>query len=269
MIAVEPSPTQRFLQRLGVTIDRLWGRPRAVVVMSAHTMQSPAVIGVTRHHTIHDFGGFPPALYALRYEAPGSVSVAGLVSALLSAEGLPTPVLNEPGLDHGIWTALMHLWPQADVPVVPLALPAQASPDDLWAMGRALSGLPDDVMVIGSGSLTHNLRRVFQDGRLAAGLKDIAEDPDCAAFRQWVLAQVTDGDGAALRDYRRQAPYAQDMHPTDEHWRPFYLPAGVGDSATPGRALGVRLHADVEFGCLAMDAYAFGPSAQPLADALA
>lgn len=268
MIAVEPSPTQAFLQRLGPTIDRLWGRPSAVVIMSAHTMQSAAVLGVDQHQTIHDFGGFPPALYELRYDAPGSMAVARHVSSLLTDAGLPTPVINEPGLDHGIWTALMHLWPKADVPVVPLALPAQASPDTLWAMGQALHGLPGHVMVIGSGSLTHNLRRVFQGGRLAAGEKNMPEDPDCAAFRLWVAERVAAGDWAALRAYRQQAPHAVAMHPTDEHWRPFYLAAGAGALPSSNPAVGVRLHADVEFGCLAMDAYGFGPGAAQLAEAL-
>lgn len=268
MIAVESSPTQAFLQRLGPTIDRLWGRPRAIVIMSAHTMQSPAVLGVDRHQTIHDFGGFPPALYALRYDAPGSVEVARHVSSLLSEAGLPTPVIDEPGLDHGIWTALMHLWPHADVPVVPLALPAQATPDQLWAMGQALRGLSEDVIVIGSGSLTHNLRRVFQSGRLAAGLKQLPEDPDCAAFRDWVAQHAAAGDWAALRAYRLQAPHAAAMHPTDEHWRPFYLAAGSGALPSSTPALGIRLHGDVEFGCLAMDAYAFGPAAPELARAM-
>ncbi|RZL11618.1 MAG: dioxygenase [Rubrivivax sp.] len=268
MIAMEASSTQAFLRKLGPAIDRLWGRPRAIVIMSAHTMQSPAVLGVDTHQTIHDFGGFPPELYALRYDAPGSINVAREVSRLLTTAGLPTPVIDEPGLDHGIWTALMHLWPQADVPVVPLALPAQATPDQLWAMGQALQGLPGDVIVIGSGSLTHNLRRVFQSGRLAAGQKDLPEDADCAAFRAWVEARAGAGDWAALRAYRQQAPHAAAIHPTDEHWRPFYLAAGAGTLPASSPAPGLRLHADVEFGCLAMDAYGFGPGAPLLAQAL-
>lgn len=270
MIAIEPSPTQRFLKALGPAIDRTSGRPRAVLVMSAHTMARGAVLlGASQHHTIHDFGGFPPALYELRYDAAGDPQLARQTQAFLAQAGFDVPVLDEGGLDHGIWTALMHLWPQADVPVVPLSLPAAATPESLWRMGQALKGLPPDVQVIGTGSLTHNLRRVFQSGRLQAGLVDLPEDADSAAFRQWVYEHATAGDWPALWDYRRQAPHAAEMHPTDEHWRPFYLAAGAGATqacAEPGAA--VRLHEAVEFGCLALDAYAFGPGAQPLAQAL-
>ena len=271
MIAIEPSPTQQFLKALGPAIDRTSGRPRAVLVMSAHTMARGAMLlGAGRHHTIHDFGGFPPALYELRYDAPGDPLLARQTQACLAQAGFDVPVLDEGGLDHGIWTALMHLWPQADVPVVPLSLPAAATPESLWRMGQALKGLPPDIQVIGTGSLTHNLRRVFQSGRLQAGLVDLPEDPDSAAFRQWVFEHTTAGDWPALWDYRRQAPYAAEMHPTDEHWRPFYLAAGAGATQAgvePGAA--VRLHEAVEFGCLALDAYAFGPGAGTLAQALA
>ncbi|MFZ5528123.1 MAG: DODA-type extradiol aromatic ring-opening family dioxygenase [Pseudomonadota bacterium] len=270
MIAIEPSPTQKFLKALGPAIDAACGRPRAVLVMSAHTMARGAVLlGASRHHTIHDFGGFPPALYELRYDAPGDPAVAQLAQTCLAQAGFEVPLLDEGGLDHGIWTALMHMWPQADIPVVPLSLPASASPEALWRMGQALKGLPSDVQVIGTGSLTHNLRRVFGSGRLQAGLVDMPEDPESAAFRQWVLTHATAGDWPALWDYRRQAPYAVEMHPTDEHWRPFYLAAGAGASqAAPEPHAAVRLHEAVEFGCLALDAYAFGPGAAPLKTAL-
>lgn len=271
MIAIEPSPTQNFLKALGPAIERTAGRPRAVLVMSAHTMARGAVLlGSARHHTIHDFGGFPPALYELRYDAPGDPLLAKQAQACLAQAGFEVPVLDEGGLDHGIWTALMHLWPQADIPVVPLSLPATATPESLWRMGQALKGLPPDIQVIGTGSLTHNLRRVFQSGRLQAGLVNLPEDPESAAFRQWVFEHATAGDWPALWDYRRLAPYAVEMHPTDEHWRPFYLAAGMGATqaqAEPGAA--VRLHQAVEFGCLALDAYAFGPGAGALAHTLA
>jgi 4,5-DOPA dioxygenase extradiol len=112
-----------------------------------------------------------------------------------------------------------------------------------------------------SGSLTHNLRRVFGGGQPDIGAPEVRES---AAFRRWVAERAAARDWAALRAYRTLAPHAVDMHPTDEHWLPFYVAAGAGGEANPG----LRIHASLTFGCLAMDAYAFGPGAASLAEAL-
>jgi 4,5-DOPA dioxygenase extradiol len=152
----------------------------------------------------------------------------------------------------------MHMWPDATIPVVPVMLPALASPTELFKMGQALQPFTaEQVLVIGSGSLTHNLRRVFQ-GRMPA--IDAPEASDCAEFRAWVAQQTAAQNWPALLDWQSQAPHAQAMHPTDEHWRPFYFAAGAAGEHPAAR----RIHADIEFGCLAMDAYAFGPSAAAL-----
>lgn len=263
MIAVEDSPTQRFFKHLGPTLDACFGRPRAVIIMSPHSMsRTPMVLGAARHSTIHDFGGFPEALYAVQYNAPGDPVLAQRVSELLGHSGHPMPVVPEGGLDHGMWTPLMHLWPRADVPVVPVMLPALAGPVELLRAGQALAPLThEQVLVIGSGSLTHNLHRVFGSAMPAV---NAPEAGDCAAFRRWVHMQALDMNWPALLDWRAQAPHALAMHPTDEHWRPFYFAAGAAGSHPDAR----RIHADVEFGCLSMDAYAFGPSAAMLLQAL-
>ncbi len=267
MIAVEPGEAGLFMQRLGPAIDRIWGRPRAIVIMSPHTAtRTPFVLGAAHHNTIHDFGGFPDALYEIYYDAPGEPELAHQVTHLLADAGLMAQFTPQGGLDHGIWTTLMHLYPQVDVPVVPISLTPQSKPAELLAMGRLLHGLTaQGVLVIGSGSLTHNLHRFFKHPTPI----DAPEESDCAAFRAWVQARTDAADWPALLDYRAQAPFAVEMHPTDEHWLPFYFAAGASTQGGAMPALGKRLHASVTHGHLAMDAYGFGPGAALLAEALA
>jgi 4,5-DOPA dioxygenase extradiol len=260
LMALEAGPTGAFLQALGPRIDARFGRPRAVLAVSAHTLaRGPALLAAARHPTLHDFGGFPDALYRLRYDAPGDPALADRVAALLGAAGIAVQVSDRGGLDHGIWVPMRYLWPDADVPVLPLAFSPVATPDALQALGRALAPLAaEGVLVLATGSLTHNLGLLF--GVAEPPAPDAPEIPECAAFRRWVHERSTTRDWAALADYRRQAPHAVLMHPTDEHWLPFYVAAGAGGAdATP-----VRLHAGVTYGHLAMDLYAFGADAAAL-----
>jgi 4,5-DOPA dioxygenase extradiol len=262
MLALEPGRTGPFLQRLGAAIDRRFGRPKAILAVSPHTAaRRPVVLGSPDHHAVHDFGGFPDALYELRYAPPGAPALAERVLGRLAEAGLDADHSCEPGLDHGIWTVLRFAWPDADLPVLPLALSPQQPPPAQWALGAALAPLRDEgVLLLASGSLTHNLRLLFGAARPAADAPELAES---RAFRDWVAARVAAGDREALLDYRAAAPHAASMHPTDEHWLPFYIAAGAG-----GLAGARRLHDDVTYGSLAMDAYAFGAEAAALAQAL-
>ena len=262
MIALEPGVTGAFFGRLGGAIDAHFGRPKAILAVSAHTAtRQPVLLGAARHHTVHDFGGFPQALFDLRYDAPGAPELAGEVAVRLNAAGMTTRVLDEGGLDHGIWTALMHLWPEPTIPVLPLSLVPFAPPASHFAVGEALASLAGEgVLVLGTGSITHNLRLLS----LGGPVEGLPERRESAAFRGWVRERSSARDWEALFDYRRQAPHAALMHPTDEHWLPFYVPAGVG-----GREHApVRIHDHVTFGVLGMDAYAFGARAQALAEVL-
>lgn len=265
MIAVEPREAGLFMQSLGPRIDALHGRPRAIVAMSPHTTtRTPFVLGAPAHQAIHDFGGFPEALYALRYDAPGDVALSKEVANLLKQAGIGATWTEQGGLDHGIWTALMHLYPQADVPVVPVSLTPNASPRQVFETGRALAALRHEgVLVIGSGSLTHNLQRLFQRPNPAGA----AEEPDCAEFRGWVQRTAEGGLWPELLDYRRLAPHAVAMHPTDEHWLPFYFAAGAASEGEQPWPVARRLHGSVTHGHLAMDAYGFGAGAAQLVEA--
>ncbi|MBL8324159.1 MAG: dioxygenase [Rubrivivax sp.] len=263
MTALEPREAGAFMQRLGPVLAREFARPRAIVAVSAHSLtREPVLLAAPRHAAVYDFGGFDPKLYTLRYDAPGAPELAQRVAQLLRHAGLPAHVVDEGGLDHGIWTPLRYVFPDADLPVLPLAWPPDWSPAQLFALGEALAPLAaEGVLVVASGSITHNLRRVF-----AGGQRDVERPatPESTAFREWFSQRGAEAAWERLFDYRRQAPHAELMHPTDEHLLPWYVAAGAGGRAAPA----TRLHASLTYGDLGMDAYAFGAGAPRLAAAL-
>ena len=263
MTALEPREAGAFMQHLGAMLRQHHSPPRAVLVASAHSLtREPVLLAAARHQAVYDFGGFDPRLNQLRYDAPGAPALAQRVAQLLAAAGLPVHTLDQGGLDHGIWTPLRFMFPDADVPVLPLAWPPQWSPHQLFQLGQALAPLTEEgVLIVGSGSITHNLGRVFAGGGLHP--PDGPATPESTAFRDWFAQHGARADWPALLNYRAMAPHAALMHPTDEHLLPFYVAAGAG-----GQHAALRVHASLVFGDLGMDAYAFGASAPALAAAL-
>lgn len=263
MTALEPREAGAFMQRLGPALVSAFGRPRAILALSAHTLaRQPTLLAAPQHQAVYDFGGFPAELSTLRYDAPGAPALADTVQALLQAAGLPVQSAEAGGLDHGIWTPLRYMFPDADIPVLPLAWVPSWSPAQLSAFGAALAPLAEQgVLIVGTGSVTHNLRLVYAGGQPPVDAPEIAES---AQFRAWVQAQAAAADRPALHDYRVRAPHAALMHPTDEHWLPFYPAAGAGGAEFPG----LRLHESITYGCLAMDCYAFGAQAPRLVEAM-
>ena len=264
MIALEPGAAGAFLARLGPAINATFGRPRAIVALSAHTLtREPVLLAAPRHEAIHDFGGFDPRLYEMRYDADGAPALAERVAALLRQCDIAMHRVEQGGLDHGIWTPLRYAYPGADIPILPLGWSPRDSPARLFALGEALAPLATEgILVLGTGSMTHNLRRVAQAGFHVQSIRP--EIPESAAFRAWFMDRAAARDWEALFDYRARAPHAADMHPTDEHLLPWFIAAGAGGrEATP-----VRLHDSVTHGVLGMDAYAFGTGAADLAPEL-
>jgi len=264
MTALDGREAGAFWATLGATLGdgllREGPMPRRVLAVSAHSLtREPVLLGAAHHEAVYDFGGFDPQLHTLRYDAPGAPALAERVQALLRDAGLPVHRVDEGGLDHGIWVPLRFALPAADVPVLPLAWPPDWSPARLFALGEALAPLAgEDVWIVGSGSITHNLPRVF-----GSGLRppvDQPATPESTAFRDWWAARSAEADWPALFDYRRQAPFAELMHPSDEHLLPWFVAAGAG-----GRLHGaVRVHQSLTYGDLGMDAYAFGAAAERL-----
>jgi 4,5-DOPA dioxygenase extradiol len=264
MTAVEPREAGAFFEQLGERLLRGALKPRAILAVSAHSLtREPLLLAAERHAAVYDFGGFDPVLYTLRYDAPGAPALALQVQQRLTDAGIRVHRVDEGGLDHGIWTPLRHVLPDADVPVLPLAWPPHATPRQLMQIGAALAPLADEgVLILGSGSITHNLQRVFSRGRTEV---DQPSTPESVAFRDWFVERSAARDWDALADYRRQAPHAVLMHPTDEHLLPWFVAAGAGGRDAAPR----RLHASQTYGDLGMDAYAFGPLADDWAAQLA
>lgn len=228
-------PARDFLRELGRKI----GTPRAILVASAHwDTEQPQANAVSVNDTIHDFGGFPRALYDIRYPAPGDAPLAREITALTDGK-----VDMVRGLDHGAWVPLMLMYPDADIPVVQLSVQSRKGAAHHLALGRSIAKLREDnVLVLGSGGFVHNLGRIAAPG---------APEPDWSReFSGWIHERLVVGDAAALADYRAQAPHGALAHPTEEHFMPLFVAMGAGGSAE-------RLHSSATFGSLRMDAYSF------------
>lgn len=245
MLAVQDSPAGRFLDRLGPDLPR----PRAIVVASAHFMaSSPAVGAAPNPATVHDFGGFPRELYDIQYPAEGDPALAAQVARRLTDAGFTPKVSATHGIDHGVWVPLRRMYPQADIPVVPLSVDPAADAAHHLALGRALAGLrAEGILVVGSGGFVHNL------GDLDWQNPDGPMPPWAAAFAGWMHQRLAEQDIASMLDWEHQAPHARHAHPTVEHLMPLFVALGAaGDGATVQ-----PLHASHEYGSLALDAFAF------------
>ena len=240
MLAISETPARSFLTGLTSGLSC----PRAILVVSAHwETAAPMLNAVAQNQTIHDFFGFPPELYKLQYPAPGDVELAEQIADLLGAAGFATGLDRNRGLDHGAWVPLLLALPAAKIPVLQLSVQTREGPRHALALGRALAPLRNDgVLIIGSGSFTHDLRR-FRGQRV-----DEPESPDVTQFSAWMDRAIVRADIEALVDYRERAPFARNEHPTEEHILPLFTVVGAGDG---GKAR--RLHQSTEYGILRMD----------------
>ncbi|MFZ5576809.1 MAG: dioxygenase [Pseudomonadota bacterium] len=248
MLPLEPGTAGPMLQALG----RALPRPEIILAFSPHWMAREPMVGTSaRPETVHDFGGFDRALYALQYPAPGAPHWAPRVERLLQDAGWRVHEDPHRGLDHGVWSPLRLMYPEADVPVVPLAMPWPLDAAGAYRLGAALAPLTEQgALLLGTGSLTHNLREFDP-----AAPTDEAPAPYVQAFVDWVRGMIDRGDTEALLDYRRRAPHAARAHPTDEHLLPLFWALGAaGAGARPQHHAG-----GVHYGSLSMDAWTFYP----------
>jgi len=242
MLALEPGASGPALANLAATMPK----PKAIVIVSAHWESSELLVGGNpQPETWHDFGGFPRALFEVQYPAPGSPQLATEVVELLKTDGLPARIDAKRPFDHGVWVPLSLMYPQADVPVVQVSLPTRGGPALQTRVGHALASLRErGVLLIGSGSITHNLRELDWH----AGPESV--EPWAKAFRDWMIEKLEANDEAALHDYRQQAPNAVRNHPSDEHLLPLYFARAAGGEFS-------IVHQGFTMGALGMDIYRF------------
>jgi len=245
MTAVEPGAAGAAWSKLARAI----ARPRAILVVSAHWETGlPTLTGGAAPETVHDFGGFPAELYALRYPAPGAPDVAAEIATVLEAAGIAADVDRGRGLDHGAWVPLMHMYPAADIPTLQLSVQPARDARHHLALGDALMELPSrGILVVGSGHATHNLRDWMTHRGAPAPL------PYVATFADWLAERLAADDRDALAHWHERGPEAERAHPTDEH----FLPLLVAFAAAGPRPVATRVHREIFGGALAMDAYRF------------
>ncbi|HEY3179029.1 MAG TPA: class III extradiol ring-cleavage dioxygenase [Casimicrobiaceae bacterium] len=244
MHATAPGEAGRVWAALGQTL-----RPRAVVVASAHWETAlPMVTGNPKPQTIHDFGGFPAELYAIQYPARGAPALAEEIVGLLKQAGITAGIDGCRGLDHGAWVPLRHMFPDADVPIVQLSVQPERGTAHHVELGRALAPLAaDNVLIVGSGHATHNLRDFFS-ARPGSSTSTYARD-----FAEWLHARLSSRDVDALVRYRDVAPSAERAHPTEEHFLPLFVAWGAAGEGVRSE----RIFEGLERGALSMDSYAF------------
>lgn len=240
------TPARAFLSKLGSSLPR----PKAILVVSAHwETERPAVSAVAWNETIHDFYGFPRALYDLRYPAPGSPELANDIARRLHSAAFECDIDGKRGLDHGAWVPLSLIYPSADIPVVELSVQPRLGPEHHVRVGRALAPLRDEgVLIVGSGSFTHDLSE-FRGRELNEPSPSWVNQ-----FADWFDAALTENRTDDLIHYADRAPYARKNHPTEEHLLPLFTALGAGGDLEPPQ----RLHASATYSVFRMDVYAFG-----------
>ena len=224
--------------------------PRAIVVISPHWETAQPTVGLsTQPETIHDFYGFPAPLYDLLYPATGCPEVGQEVVKTLQAHGFEVQTNAQRGLDHGAWIPLRHMFPHADVPVIPLSVQSHAGPAHAYRIGQALAGLAQqNIWIMGSGNVTHNLG----DLRLARMHGD-STPAYVQVFADWVAERLAQGDLDSLLHYRQLSPEGVRAHPSEEHLLPLFTALGA---AGPG-AVPQAFHRGITDCVIAMDGYAF------------
>lgn len=242
-------PTYDLLEQSLADIPRqVGGKPKAVLVVSGHWEERvPTLSSGATPQMIYDYQGFPAHTYQVRYEAPGSPELAERAAALLQAAGIRAALDDGRGFDHGTFTMLYPVYPDADVPVVQLSLQFDLNPLAHLAMGRALAPLRGEgVLIIGSGLSYHNLRQFGPGGRLASHQFD--------DWLQFTLLTLPPAERSAAIVNWSGAPYARNAHPREEHLLPLMVALGAAEQEQAACVY----HEDEFFGSLAVSSFRFG-----------
>lgn len=227
--------------------------PRAIIVMSAHYKSSAGfeVGHCSSFETIHDFSGFPEELYNFNYTAKGDFDLAQQCVDLLKSASIPSKMNESRGLDHGSYVPLCHMWPKAQVPVIPVAISSNATPHEIFRAGEILAPLRNEgLMILGSGGMVHNLRRLVWDN---PGL--VAPESWATSFQAWVLDVLRTRNFDTLCDFMEEGPEAQVAHPTWEHFAPLIFVAGAASAWSEELE---ELYSGWTYGSLSMESVYYG-----------
>lgn len=232
MNVIEDSSYRRAWQNLGTEFSERWAKPKIILCISAHWLtEGWWLTGMRQPKTIHDFGGFPQALFEQQYPAPGAPEWAERLSQQLHQPHSGQPLgldLTQWGLDHGAWSVLKPMFPAADIPVVQLSIDYHRPPAEHFALGQQLRSLRDEgVLIVASGNTVHNLRTMNRSA------KDNEAFDWVISFDQWVAEQITSGHLNKLVDFQAQGDTAKLSHPSYEHYLPLLYAAGAADAGEP------------------------------------
>ncbi len=248
-LVLKNSSARAFLSSFGEALVRRGIKRKAAVIATAHFQSATPKLTADAHPgMIYDFGGFDPRLCTMHYPAPGAPEVARRAAELLTQARIGADTIVGRGYDHGNWVPPMLLFPHADVPVAQLSVQPQAGAAHHLRLGAALAPLPDEgVLIVGSGSTTHNLQAFFSGGYQA----DSAPAGWMRGFGDWVHEKAESGAADDIVHYRELAPL--ENHPAEEHFLP--LPLAMGAAGPDAKSL--RVHSSHQFGVLMMDACTF------------
>jgi 4,5-DOPA dioxygenase extradiol len=244
--ALEPGTAGQQLAKLALLLPT----PEAVLVVSPHwATANVAVTTAANPATIHDFGGFPAALYEIEYPARGHPRLAQRTIDVLTSAGWTASANPNRGLDHGVWVPMLHMWRNAEVPVFQVSMPHDLDESAAMRLGQTLAPLSrEGVLIVGSGSLTHNL---FEFRAKANQIPSYVSE-----FTHWVRDAVVSGHTTRLISAVNTAPHGHRAHPTLEHYLPLLIAAGAA-----GASRATVLDGGIHHGVLAMESYLFEPIA--------
>jgi 4,5-DOPA dioxygenase extradiol len=248
LLAIENNEYTQFLESLGTTLPK----PKAIVLFSAHwEAHTQQISNVDEFETIYDFGGFPEALYRIKYPAKGNESVTKEIEELFTKQGIPYGVDTKRGLDHGAWVVLKMLYPSVDIPVISMSVNPNLSPEEQYKIGKSLSQLRENnILVIASGGTVHNLRalKMMND--------DGSIDQWALDFDTWLEKHVMDWDLESLFNYEEAAPGASIAVPPygNEHFIPLFYAMGAADDEKTAKLL----HRSYRYGNLSHSVWQFG-----------
>ena len=243
-LCIMENSTTSFLKNLSSNFDE----PKFILVVSAHWLTKDLkILYEESPHTIHDFYNFPKELYQLKYEAKSDLNKCDEIINLIENSGIEIEKdISRGGFDHGVWSPLSLIYPNADIPIIQLSLPVNFDSKKLFELGVVLNKLREDTLIIASGAMTHNIMNSNWEDENAKPTSYAKE------FRDWVVENIQKGNVESLLNYEKEAPNLQKNHPSKEHFLPLFVTFGASNNH-----IGESLHDIYMYGNQSMDTIIF------------